>query len=47
MGQLTAEKLNLGVPTFDPEAYYNAVKDAPAHTARGKALARILEKIAD
>lgn len=47
MGQLTAEKLNLGVPTFDPEAYYNAVKDAPAHTARGKALDRILEKIAD
>lgn len=47
MGQLTAENLNLGVPTFDPEAYYNAVKKAPAHSARGKALDRILEKIAD
>lgn len=47
MGLLTAEKLNLGVPTFDPEAYYNAVKKAPAHSARGKALDRILEKIAD
>ncbi len=47
MGLLTAEKLNLGVPTFDPEAYYNAVKQAPAHSARGKALNRILEKIAD
>lgn len=47
MGNLTAEKLNLGVPTFDPEAYYNAVKDAPAHSTRGAALDRILEKIAD
>ena len=47
MGLLTAEKLNLGIPTFDPEAYYNAVKDAPAHTARGKALDNILQKIAD
>ncbi len=47
MGLLTAEKLNLGVPTFDPEAYYNAVKHAPAHSARGKALNRILKKIAD
>lgn len=47
MGQLTAEKLNLGVPAFDPEAYYDAVKNAPAHSTRGKALDRILEKIAD
>lgn len=47
MGLLTAEHLNLGVPAFDPEAYYNAVKSAPAHTTRGKALDRILQKIAD
>lgn len=47
MGLLTAEHLNLGVPTFDPEAYYNAVKSAPAHSAQGKALDRILKKIAD
>lgn len=47
MGQLTAEKLNLGVPAFDPEAYYEAVKNAPAHSTQGKALDRILEKIAD
>jgi outer membrane protein len=47
MGLLTAEHLNLGVPTFDPEAYYNAVKSAPAHSAQGKALDRILQKIAD
>jgi outer membrane protein len=47
MGLLTADHLNLGVPTFDPESYYNAVKSAPAHSAQGKALDRILEKIAD
>lgn len=47
MGLLTAEHLNLGVPAFDPAAYYNAVKDAPAHSAQGKALDRILLKIAD
>ncbi|NEY89358.1 TolC family outer membrane protein [Tabrizicola oligotrophica] len=47
MGQLTAEQLNLGVPSFDPEAYYDAVKAAPVHSAQGKALDRILEKIAD
>ncbi|NIO40101.1 MAG: TolC family outer membrane protein, partial [Burkholderiales bacterium] len=28
-GLLTAENLNLGVPTYDPSAYYNAVKSAP------------------
>jgi outer membrane protein len=47
MGLLTAEHLNLGVPVFDPEAYYNAVKNAPATSAQGKALDRILGKIAD
>jgi len=47
MGLLTAEHLNLGVPSFDPEAYYNAVKNAPAHSKQGKALDRILGKIAD
>ena len=45
MGLLTAEHLNLGIPTFDPEAYYNTVKSAPAHSAQGKALDRILQKI--
>lgn len=47
MGLLTADHLKLRVPTFDPEAYYNAVKNAPATSAQGKALDRILEKIAD
>ena len=45
MGLLTAEHLKLGVPTYDPEAYYNAVKNAPAMSAQGKALDRILKKI--
>ena len=47
MGLLTAEHLNLGVPAFDPAAYYDAVKNAPAHSAQGAALDRILKKIAD
>ena len=29
MGQLSAEKLNLGIPTYDVEAYYRTVKRAP------------------
>lgn len=45
MGQLTAEKLKLGIPTFDPEAYLNAVKNAPAHSAQGKKLDRILKTL--
>jgi outer membrane protein len=45
MGLLTAEHLKLGVPTYDPEAYYNAVKDAPAMSAQGARLDRILKKI--
>lgn len=45
MGQLTAEQLNLGITTYDPEAYYNAVKKAPLTSTRGKRLDKILEKI--
>ena len=33
------------VPTFDPEAYYNAVKKAPAHSTRGAKLDRILQTL--
>lgn len=47
MGLLTADHLGLGVPTYDPAAYYNAVKDAPLHSAQGEALDRILGKIAN
>ncbi len=45
MGLLTAEHLGLGIPTYDPATYYNAVKTAPAHSAQGKKLDKILEKI--
>ncbi len=31
MGLLTAEHLKLGIATYDPEAYYNAVKDGPVY----------------
>jgi outer membrane protein len=45
MGLLTADHLGLGIPTYDPAAYYNAVKDAPATSAQGRALDRVLEAI--
>lgn len=45
MGLLTAEHLKLGIPTYDPEAYYDSVKKAPSHSVQGKKLDRILEKI--
>jgi outer membrane protein len=47
MGLLTVEHLQLGIPTYDPEAYYGAVEKAPSHSAQGKKLDRILEKIGD
>lgn len=47
MGLLTVEHLQLGIATYDPEAYYDAVEKAPAHSAQGKALDRILDKIAN
>ncbi|GAB1363127.1 TolC family outer membrane protein [Rhodobacter sp.] len=45
MGLLTVEHLKLGIPTYDPQAYYNAVKNAPATSSRGKKLDEILKKI--
>lgn len=45
MGLLTVDHLNLGIPTYDPEAYYNAVKNAPATSTQGKRLDRILKAI--
>ncbi|MCX8509447.1 MAG: TolC family outer membrane protein [Rhodobacteraceae bacterium] len=44
MGLLTADHLKLGIPTYDPEAYYNAVKSAPL-SAQGKKLDRVLKAI--
>ncbi|MGQ0610794.1 MAG: TolC family outer membrane protein [Paracoccaceae bacterium] len=45
MGLLTVDHLGLGIPTYDVEAYYNLVKRAPAHSAQGAALDRILDSI--
>jgi outer membrane protein len=45
MGLLTVDHLQLGIATYDPEAYFNAVKNAPSHSVQGKKLDRILEKI--
>ena len=45
MGLLTVDHLQLGIPTYDPEAYFNAVKNAPAHSVQGAKLDRILKKI--
>ncbi len=45
MGLLTAEHLRLGIPTFDPSAYLNAVKNAPATSGRGAKLDAILKKL--
>ncbi len=46
MGLLTVEHLNLGVPTYDPAAYYNAVDSAPPRYSRqGEALDRVLRRI--
>lgn len=45
MGLMTVEHLGLGVPTYDPSVYYNAVKHAPSTSPQGQKLDRILEKI--
>lgn len=47
-GLLTAEHLRLPVQQYDPTAYYNLVKDAPAvRSAQGQALDRVLQAIGD
>jgi len=47
-GLLTADHLNLPVQQYDPSAYYNLVKDAPAALSKqGRALDRVLEAIGD
>lgn len=47
MGRLTAQRLGLNVPIYDPAAYYNAVKDAPTVNVspEGKRLDRVLRSI--
>ncbi|WP_299363131.1 TolC family outer membrane protein [uncultured Paracoccus sp.] len=45
MGLLTVEDLKLGIPTYDPSAYYNAVRDAPYTSEQGDNLDRVLRAI--
>lgn len=45
MGLLTVENLKLGIPTYDPSAYYNAVRDAPYNSEQGESLDRVLRAI--
>ncbi|WP_041527429.1 TolC family outer membrane protein [Paracoccus aminophilus] len=45
MGLLTVENLKLGIPTYDPSAYYNAVRNAPYTSTQGKSLDRVLRAI--
>jgi outer membrane protein len=45
MGLLTVDHLNLGIPTYDPAAYYNAVRKAPWTSVQGKSLDRVLKAI--
>jgi outer membrane protein len=45
MGLLTVENLNLGIPTYDPTQYYNAVRNAPSTSQQGESLDRVLRAI--
>ncbi len=47
MGLLSVEHLGLGVATYDPSAYYNAVKDAPTVyvSPQGERLDRVLRRL--
>ncbi len=47
MGLLTADHLRLGLTTYDPAAYYNAVKSAPTHgvSPQGQRLDGLLKSI--
>ena len=45
MGLLTVKDLKLGIPTYDPSAYYNAVRDAPYTSTQGENLDRVLRAI--
>jgi outer membrane protein len=44
MGLLTVDHLALGIPPYDPAAYYNAVRRAPT-SIQGKKLDRILRSV--
>ena len=44
-GLLTVDYLNLGIPTYDPAAYYNAVENAPISSRQGQALDRVIKSL--
>ncbi|WP_035262306.1 TolC family outer membrane protein [Actibacterium mucosum] len=45
VGLLTVDHLGLGIPTYDPAAYYNAVKTAPVRSVQGEKLDRIMKSL--
>ncbi|MGB8622199.1 MAG: TolC family outer membrane protein [Paracoccaceae bacterium] len=45
MGLLTVDHLKLGIATYDPAAYYNAVKNAPVRSVQGDRLDKVLKSI--
>ena len=47
VGLLTVQHLGLGITTYDPAAYYNAVKDAPTVyvSPQGERLDRVLKRL--
>lgn len=45
MGLLTVDHLKLGIVTYDPAAYYNAVRNAPATSVQGARLDKVLRTI--
>jgi len=46
IGDLTADKLHLSVPRYDPAAYYNLVKTAPrSRSKQGQQLDRVLKSL--
>jgi outer membrane protein len=48
MGLLTVDNLKLGIPTYDPAAYYNSVRNAPLTLSpQGKRLDRVLKAMGE
>ncbi len=45
MGLLTVTHLNLGIPTYDPSVYYDAVRNAPFRSPQGDQLDRVLNRM--
>ena len=45
MGLLTVDELGLGIVQYDPQAYYDAVRDAPLISERGRRLDAVLKRL--